>query len=109
MSKPFEILTTAEIEELSWRGRALLKRCGDFRVVVGRVQIEAFTGNDYDNVYDDDDPYMGIYWTGPDGRISDCHIENNHGHLQTGGEEFAARRALRVLRSHMVLDDLARA
>lgn len=113
----FKVLTEAEIKELSWRGRALLKsqNWGETRsfsaMCIGQVRIEEFLDDDSWNswISPEDKPRgycMGIYWVNGS-RISDCHVENQAGHLIEEGEEFAARRALKVLRAHMVLDDLA--
>ena len=108
MSETYRRLTDDEIRELRARGRALLSRLAyGWRAVVGRVRIVSFISEDIN--YEDDNPCMAIYWDDVDGRTTDCYVENNHGALLEDGEEFAARRALRVLREHMVLDDLARA
>jgi len=108
----FKKLTQDEIKELSWRGRAVMKKIrGRLSAVIGSVFIELLTDPDgmvVDPWSVDNNYGMGIYWVyGDSGRVADCHIEDWNGELESEGDEFAARRALKVLREHMVLDDLA--
>jgi len=110
--KPFKKLTQDEVKELYQRGRAVMKTIkGRRSVVIGSVFIELLGDPDgmVVNPWSNDNrDGMGIYWVyGDSGRVADCHIEDWNGELESEGEEFAARRALKVLREHMVLDDLA--
>ena len=102
----FKVLTEAEIKELSRRGRALLKSTDARELYIGQVMIERFLDTDDWGGRQNDGYCMGIYWD-HGSRLSECHMENQVGHLMGEGEEFAARRALKVLRAHMALDDLA--
>jgi len=99
--EPFQKLTEAEIAELSRRGHAVLAKAEVRTVTIGSVIVDRLWGN-----WDEGDG-MGIYWVYFSGRVADCHVEDWQGELETDGEEYAARRALKVLRAHMVLDDLA--
>jgi hypothetical protein len=106
----FQTLTEAEIAELSRRGRAVMAKVKGRSVTIGSVVIELLSDPDGMVGYswdDDNQDGMGIYWVYFSGRVADCHVENRQGELETDGEEYAARRALKVLRAHMVLDDLA--